>query len=111
MFLIYCKSYVQFFVIFSQSSNIKLLFAFCLNQIRHWVPELCSIESDKGEKKIGRNSVLPSRILLHKILFLLYFIVFKGLLHLLPQKAPKLACFVLYLKIIDIFLKNNVCIL
>ena len=24
---------------------------------------------------------------------------FKGVLHLLPQKAPKLACFVLYLKI------------
>ena len=29
----------------------------------------------------------------------------KGVLHLLPQKAPKLACFVLYLKIINIFLK------
>ena len=28
-------------------------------------------------------------------------------LHLLPQKAPKLACFVLYLKIIHIFLKKN----
>ena len=28
-----------------------------------------------------------------------------GVLHLLPQKAPKLACFVLYLKIIIIFLK------
>ena len=27
----------------------------------------------------------------------------KGVLHLLPQKAPKLACFVLYLKIINIF--------
>ena len=36
---------------------------------------------------------------------------FKGVLHLLPQKAPKLACFVLYLKIINIFLKNNKCIL
>ena len=37
----------------------------------------------------------------------------KGVLHLLhvPQKAPKLACFVLYLKIIYIFLKNNICIL
>ena len=35
----------------------------------------------------------------------------KGVLHLLPQKAPKLACFVLYLKIITIFLKNNICIL
>ena len=35
----------------------------------------------------------------------------KGVLHLLPQKAPKLACFVLYLKIIKIFLKNNICIL
>ena len=33
------------------------------------------------------------------------------LLHLLPQKAPKLAYFVLYLKIINIFLKNNICIL
>ena len=34
----------------------------------------------------------------------------KGVLHLLPQKAPK--CFVLYLKIINIFLKTNiVCIL
>ena len=31
-----------------------------------------------------------------------------GVLHLLPQKAPKLACFVLYLKIINIFLKNNI---
>ena len=28
---------------------------------------------------------------------------FKGALHLQPQKAPKLACFVLYLKIINIF--------
>ena len=27
----------------------------------------------------------------------------KGLLHLLPQKVPKLACLVLYLKIINIF--------
>ena len=36
---------------------------------------------------------------------------FKGVLHLLPQKAPKLACFVLYLKIINIFWKNNICIL
>ena len=27
------------------------------------------------------------------------------------KKDPKLACFVLYLKIINIFLKNNVCIL
>ena len=27
----------------------------------------------------------------------------KGVLHLLPQKAPKLACFVLYLKIVNIF--------
>ena len=32
-------------------------------------------------------------------------------LHLLPQKAPKLACFVLYLEIINIFLKNNIYIL
>ena len=30
---------------------------------------------------------------------------FKGVLHLLPQKAPKLACFVLYLKNINIFFK------
>ena len=35
----------------------------------------------------------------------------KGVLHLLPQKAPKLACFTLYLKIIGIFLKNNICTL
>ena len=27
------------------------------------------------------------------------------------QKAPNLACFVLYLNIINIFLKNNICIL
>ena len=35
---------------------------------------------------------------------------FKGVLHLPPQKAPKLTCFVLYLylKIINIFLKNDV---
>ena len=65
------------FLYFFHYLKFQLKFAFCLNQIRHWVPELCSIESDKGEKKIGRNSVLPSRILLHKILFLLYFIVFK----------------------------------
>ena len=30
-----------------------------------------------------------------------------GILHLLPQKAPKLACFMLYLKIINIFLKKK----
>ena len=36
---------------------------------------------------------------------------FKGVLHLLPQKAPKLACSVLYFKIINIFLKNNMLIL
>ena len=35
----------------------------------------------------------------------------KRVLHLLPQKAQKLACFVLYLKIINIFLKNNIYIL
>ena len=35
----------------------------------------------------------------------------KGVLHLLPQKAPKLVCFALYLKIINILLKNNICIL
>ena len=35
----------------------------------------------------------------------------KGVLHLLPQKAPKLACFVLHLKMINIFLKNDKCIL
>ena len=35
----------------------------------------------------------------------------KGVLHLLPQKAPKLACFVLYLKIINTFLKHDICIL
>ena len=36
----------------------------------------------------------------------------KGVLYLLPQKAPKLACFVFYLKIINIlsFLKNDICI-
>ena len=33
---------------------------------------------------------------------------FKGVLHLLPQTAQKLACFVLNLKIINIFLKNNI---
>ena len=36
----------------------------------------------------------------------------KGELHLLPKKAQKLACFVLYLKIINIFLKKIImCIL
>ena len=34
--------------------------------------------------------------------------IFKGVLHLLPKKAPKLACFVRYLKIINIFLKNDI---
>ena len=41
----------------------------------------------------------------------LYISSFKGVLHLLPQKASKLACFVLYLKNIDIFLRNNIYIL
>ena len=35
----------------------------------------------------------------------------KGVLHLLPQKAKKLACSELYLKIIKIFLRNNIWIL
>ena len=35
----------------------------------------------------------------------------KGVLHPLPQKAQKLTCFVLYLKITNIFLKNDICIL
>ena len=35
----------------------------------------------------------------------------KQVLHLLPKKAPKLTCFVLYLKIINSFLKINICIL
>ena len=35
----------------------------------------------------------------------------EGVLYLLPQKAPNLACFVLYLKIINIFVKNDICIL
>ena len=34
----------------------------------------------------------------------------KVALYLLPQKAPKLACFVLNLKIIKIFLRNDICI-
>ena len=40
-----------------------------------------------------------------------FFFTFKGVLHLLLQKAPNLACFMLYLKIINIFLKNNIYIL
>ena len=35
----------------------------------------------------------------------------RGVLHLLPQKASKLACFVIYLKIISIFFEqwyNNI---
>ena len=36
---------------------------------------------------------------------------FKGVLHLLPPKTWKLACFVFCLKIINIFLKNDICIL
>ena len=35
----------------------------------------------------------------------------KGVLHLLPKKAPKLAYLLLYFKIINIFLNNNLCIL
>ena len=52
-------------------------------------------------------SILPNRALSVTSSLL------KGLLSvtLTPKKAPKLACFVLYLKIIDIFLKNNICIL
>ena len=33
-------------------------------------------------------------------------LVLKGVLHLLPQKAQKLACFVFFSKIINIFLTN-----
>ena len=40
--------------------------------------------------------------------FLFYFLL-KGELH--PCTNQKLACFVLYLKIINTFLKNNICIL
>ena len=37
---------------------------------------------------------------------------FKWVLHLLPQKAQKIACFVIYLNIINIFFeKNDMCIL
>ena len=43
------------------------------------------------------------------IIFVFYMV--KGVLHLLPQKTLKLACFVLYLKIINIFLKNDIYIL
>ena len=35
----------------------------------------------------------------------------KGVLHLVHQTAPKLACFVLCLKNFNIVLKNNICIL
>ena len=35
-----------------------------------------------------------------------YEIVIKEVLHLLPPKGQKLACFVLYLKMINIFLKK-----
>ena len=35
----------------------------------------------------------------------------KGVLHFLPQKASKLASFVLYLKIVNIFSKNDIWIL
>ena len=35
----------------------------------------------------------------------------KGVLHLLPQKFPNLACFVLSLKIINNFLKKKICTL
>ena len=48
------------------------------------------------------------------VLFLFLFLFLdhlKGVLHLLPQKAQKIACVVLYLKIRNIFLKNNICIL
>ena len=43
---------------------------------------------------------------MHKIMlsmFDLQYYSIKGVLHLPPQKAPKLAYFVLYLKIINIF--------
>ena len=50
-----------------------------------------------GEEVTGANSRAKNLIL-------------RGYWHL-TLKAPKLACFVLYLKIINIFLKNNICIL
>ena len=45
------------------------------------------------------------------IIFISPCFTLKGVLHLLPQKTPKLACFVLYLKIINIFLNNVISVL
>ena len=60
-------------------------------------------KSDLCSKRVNSNCLgLPRMITLRN---------HRWVLHLLPQKAPKLACFVLYLKIINIFLKNNICIL
>ena len=61
--------------------------------------------SNKNEPQEGFPSLTgSSRLVQIKI-------TIKGVLHLLPQKAPKLACFVLYLKITNIFLKNDIYIL
>ena len=66
----------------------------------------------KKKKELAYNYLKPSHmysiILLWKTQVC---IPVKGVLHLLPQKAPKLAFFVLYLKIINIFLTNNIYIL
>ena len=67
------------------------------------------------EFKINLIFYLIKEFMKHSCLNFFYEIVtkisIKGLLHLLPQKAPKLACFVLYLQITDIFLKNDICTL
>ena len=61
--------------------------------------------SNKKKKRKKKEKKWPPIFWADKSPFL------KGVLHLLPQKASKLACFVLYLKIINIFWKNNICIL
>ena len=52
-------------------------------------------------KKLKKKKNMSCQQPNHKAPFELKWI--KGVLHLLPPKAPKLSCFVLYLKIINIF--------
>ena len=63
-------------MIFPQFNTIEfqLYFAFCLNQIGHLVPELCSIEGVKATKKLDKIAFC---LYFYMRFILLYFVVFK----------------------------------
>ena len=78
------------YICIEKSTFFHFFFFFFLG---NWVTGTFNVDNDFALINLSRNKSI------------------KGVLHLLPQKVPKLACFVLYLKNINIFLKNNICIL